>query len=342
MFQYLELLFLFDLQIVDQSLEEVLFVVFVVITVVVVVTVVALVALIDVVFVAEDGYVGDTAQFRTDVTDLILSWYYTLDTKLTRYTIPADYRDMFNFYIYTGGFGTDAGCSGTLPAGFWDDVPNCDTAGILRNTSGGGGCANTLGPPSKFQAPGRHGGVVLHESGHAIFGLIDEYCGDTWYPDEVADLPVMTNVWMTEAACLAQEAAEGWATGVCREISGEGGICPDGVWHYDGDWCIMDSADTDFDLACSRRISYVFDHWPTSSSDGVKLSLHIDANDVITLQGARLVDGHPDLGMQLGPFTGEIKSADGQIIHTFHIWDPRIELGDTKQVAAEADFEVVR
>ena len=103
----------------------------------------------------------------------------------------------------------------------------------------------------------------------------------------------------------------------------------------------MDSADTNFDLACSRRIAWTLENWPTSESRGVKCSLHIDSSDTITLKRAVMVEGHPDMGLQQGPFTGEILASDNQPIQTFSFWDYRIELGETKVVSSEADFELI-
>jgi len=165
---------------------------------------------IDLVFVPAQSYVGNWNQFVNDVIALIRNRYLNLDNHTT-YSLRSDYRNMFNFYVYTGGNGSyTTGCVGTLPANFWTDAPDADTAGLLLNSGAGGGCANSLGPPSRFRAPGRRGGVVIHESGHAIFGLIDEYCGCTWYPSTASDIPPNGNVWMSNASCQADLSSNSW------------------------------------------------------------------------------------------------------------------------------------
>jgi hypothetical protein len=263
---------------------------------------------------------------------------------MSDYVLPDDYRDKFNFYLYTGGYGTEEGCSGTVPEGYYTDVPDVDTTGILRDGSGGGGCANSEGTGTKFQAPGRHGGVVIHESGHAIFDLIDEYCGDTWYPSVAAQLPDMTNVWLSEEDCEAAATAEGWAGGLCTEIETLDTDCTpdaDDVWKYDNDWCVMDSADIDFDLACSRRIAHFFENVVPSWSEGILIKLHIAADDTISFLGAHVVEGHPDINLHGGPLTIEILLSNGQPFDSFRIWDPRVEKGDGGNFNPEIDFQII-
>jgi hypothetical protein len=300
--------------------------------------------IIDIVFLPEAGYTLAFTQFREDVIDLIRTRYFTLDTHTSGYALPADYKNKFNFYVYTGGYGTDEGCSGTVPEGFYADVPDVDTTGVLRNSDSGGGCANGQGIGTRFEAPGRLGGVVIHESGHAVFGLIDEYCGDTWYPSVEADLPDMTNVWLSEEDCEAAAAAEGWTDGMCVEIETLDTDCTpdaDEVWKYDNDWCVMDSANLDFDLACSRRIAHVLYSLAPTASEGILIRLHINADDEISFLGAHVVAGHPDPNLHEGPLAVEILSSDDQTIHSFSIWDPRVERGEGGSFNPEIDFPLI-
>jgi len=301
---------------------------------------------IDLVFIAMESYIGDTAQFRDDVVDVIRTRYLTLGDHVTGYRLRSDYRDMYNFYIYTGGFGLSTGCSGTFPTGFNADAPNRDTAALLYNADGGGGCANGLAPPSKFKAPGRSKGVIIHESGHAVWGLIDEYCGDTSYHSSELDAMPFNNIWNSQSDCLIEASAEGWSGGECREIDDHStGDCPSDMWKYDREWCVMHgqmrSPETDFDMACSRQIQHVFDTWPTSDSAGVLLSLHLSDSGEVSLIKAHRVDGHPDLGMQHGPFSAAIKLQDGTVVQQFEIRDPRIEFSENLVVSGSADFDVI-
>ncbi|MFW6186237.1 MAG: LamG-like jellyroll fold domain-containing protein, partial [Halobacteriota archaeon] len=308
----------------------------------------------DVVFVPADTYEGEMDQFETDITDFIRTGYFTLHLNTTpQYQLPFDYKDKFNFYIYTGGFATYTGCSGDIPAWTLSDIPGYDAIGVLNNSAtGGGGCADKLGPPCKFKAQARAPKLVLHESGHAIFGLVDEYCGKTWYPASESDLPPESNVWLSNATCKANATKEGWLNGTCRQImwdnaSTPGIDCIKNVWRYDPDTPNLDwmiacggsgpfcDADYRFWEADTRRIDYVLSNWGSSTAtSGIFLSLHINESGNITYQQSKVVGGHPDWGMQSGAFKGEIFSSSGEMLNQFGIFDPRIGFG------AKADMDI--
>jgi parallel beta-helix repeat protein len=331
---------------------------------------------IDVVFVPETGYRGSLNTFENDAINLIRERIFKLDSNTSSdYLIPTDFKDRFNFYIYTGNFGQRGQCSGILPVDFWDDCPHADNAAILRNSDSGGGCASHLGPPSKLIAPGRGGGVYIHESGHGIFGLVDEYKGDTYYTQN----DPLSNVWSSKAECEADAIAEGWdksrcwnfcPSGTVREKDSDSdgvidhwkAICDghncdnkwsndrnnipcndttDGWWKLDNDWCVMDSADDIFDIACSRKIRYSFHNWPSGRSKGILVKFHIDSGDNITEYESKVVNAHPDWGLQYEHFTGLIFSSSEQLLKRFGFWDPRIELGEPGVVNDEADFHLI-
>jgi len=299
---------------------------------------------IDVVFVPEKGYTLALEQFETDAIELIRTRYFTLADHIDGYFLPSDYRNMFNFYIYTGGFGNKTGCKGTLPEAFWEDAPDADTAALLKNAASGGGCSN-FGPPSRFIAPGRHGGVVIHESGHAIFSLIDEYCGCTWYPANYGESSHLGNIWFSESDCEGNASAASWGDGSCTELTCTP-TCDNvtknisGLWKYDHDWCVMDSARDDFGLACSRRISWVLNNWLPSASKGVMVGLRIDADGNFSEVSSKVVGGHPDWGFQPELYRAEVLSAGGQTLTSFGLWDPRISLGESMEYTPEVDFHV--
>ena len=283
--------------------------------------------LIDIVFVPEHSYSVDAAAFEAEVIDKIRNWYLRLD-EMCIDPLPADYKDRFNFYRYAGGFGTTATCSGTLPADFVTDAPFYDTAAILSKVDCG--CANSLGPPSKFISTGDEANIVIHESGHAVFGLVDEYCGRTHYEQNDPE----PNVWSSLASCQNDATNEGWTTGSCRQIAKTG--CTKNFYRYDPDdqepWAFMTvcshgcDADYEFGEACTRRINHMFDNWPAGRSRGVLVKFNIN-QDVITVLDSQVVDGHPDVGLQAESFTAEILSSNGELLEKYGIWDPRIEIG---------------
>ena len=189
-------------------------------------------------------------------------------------------------------------------------------------------------------AIGEREGQVIHESGHAIFGLVDQYCGCTYYEENTPT----TNVWDTFVGCQNDEIAQGWTDGSCTEINCNA-TC-DGTpttiqdwWKYDptglmdgsgflctaANVCTL-SADA-FGEACTWRMNWVFNNWPAGSSKGVLVNFNIN-QDVITELSSEVVEGHPDVGLQTEDFRVELLSAGDEVLQKYGIWDPRYEIGD--------------
>jgi len=245
---------------------------------------------IDVVFVpSETEYNGDTNQkipvdtytscrtaFENDVNRLISS-YLSLDSVTSRNIgLPADFRKRMNFYYYwdPDNF-ADAfdGCAGTLPAHFWENAPFTDVAVIVYPTYIGyytgppgkpNGCASGLGLGSHiwFKISADAGQLMYHENGHAMFGLVDTYCGNTYYVENDPD----PNVWSSESACIASAKAGGWDASVCHQISGmtsgsSSGTCIKPFWDWDPEPDIMGNGaySGTFGNSSTTRIKYIFD-----------------------------------------------------------------------------------
>jgi len=299
---------------------------------------------IDIVFIPETSYSSVLNDFREDVIWLI-GHYLRLHERTAHpiYMPGESYKDMFNFYRYTGGFGTPGDCAGHVPDGFWEDAPFTDVAGILVYGAGAG-CSSGLGPTSKFIATiGMPGLVIIpteniaiHETGHALFGLVDEYCGHTHYEQNNPE----PNVWSSPDNCQNDANAEGWTTGNCRQITFDdpatpGVDCSKNYWRYDPDMPRPDfmtacgsgcTAWYEFGEACTRRINYVFNNWPSGGSRGILVYLNIN-NGVVTELSSQIVDGHPDIGLQIEHFRAEAFSSAGELLDQWGIWDPRIEIG---------------
>jgi hypothetical protein len=223
-----------------------------------------------------DAYTGNQQRFIQDVNNKI-DVFLTLDT-LTSGSVglPRDFRERFNFYYYwdTGSY-ADAfdGCAGTLPNEFWNDAPFTDVAIILYPSYEGRysgppcepiGCANGLGPGSGswLKAPADSPMIFLHESGHVVFGLIDTYCGETYY---VENSP-FPNVWSSESSCKKNAEQERWDSTSCRQIlkpasSRSIDTCVKNFWKADTDPDIMGSGAYSgrFGNASTSRIRHIFD-----------------------------------------------------------------------------------
>lgn len=223
------------------------------------------------------AYTGDQQRFVSDVNNKVDNVFLKMDA-LTSGSVglPKDFRERFNFYYYwdTGSF-ADAfdGCAGTLPNEFWNDAPFTDVAIIMYPSYEGFysgspcepiGCANGLGPGSGswLKAPADSPMIFLHESGHVVFGLIDTYCGDTYY---VENSP-FPNVWSSESSCKKNAEQERWDTTSCRQIlkpasSRSKDPCVKNFWRADTDPDIMGSGAYSgrFGNASTSHIRHIFD-----------------------------------------------------------------------------------
>ena len=224
-----------------------------------------------------DTYTGDRQRFINDVNAKISTLFLRLDTLTSADVgLPADYYDRFNFYYYwdPDNF-ADAfdGCAGKLPDQFRKNAPATDVAIILYPSYLGfysdrscepNACANGLGPGSGswLKAPADSSMIFLHESGHVVFGLIDTYCGETYYRENTPS----PNVWSTQDACITTALQERWNISGCRQITKPAGsrtkeLCVKNFWKWDPDPDIMGSGAYSgrFGNASTLHIRYMLD-----------------------------------------------------------------------------------
>jgi hypothetical protein len=224
-----------------------------------------------------DTYTGDRQRFINDVTTKIIPLFSRLDTLTSAHVgLPSDYADRFNFYYYWDPEDeADAfeGCAGKLPEQFRKNAPATDAAIILYPSYLGiysgspcepNACANGLGPGSMSQlkAPVDSSMIFLHESGHLVFGLIDTYCGPTYYRENTPS----PNVWSTLDSCIASATQEHWNASECRQItkpatSRSPVACVKNFWKLDPDPDIMGSGAYSgrFGNASTLHIRYMLD-----------------------------------------------------------------------------------
>lgn len=99
--------------------------------------------------------------------------------------------------------------------------------------------------------------TLLHESGHATFGLADEYCGQTAYFQQ----KVFPNIYSTQAQCLADPLAVG-VTGACQQITNTN--CTKDWYRVEpgpstSDDLMTNAGHMTVNRADQRRIDFVFD-----------------------------------------------------------------------------------
>jgi hypothetical protein len=217
--------------------------------------------------ITSTGYVTDKNAFVADVNRIVNKSLFSLDSITSKTDpIPADYRDRFNIYYYydSAGF-ADAfsGCAGTVPEKFWQAVPFADVVVILYPTyyspdTGAPceptGCVNPGSGRRWMKTPADQSILFLHESGHAIFGLVDTYCDNTMYWQNDPD----PNVWSSQENCVKDAAGNAWDRAACRQIQQVNPTaCTKQFWRLDSDPDIMhDGYDGTFGEVSTRRITY--------------------------------------------------------------------------------------
>jgi len=213
--------------------------------------------------VACTTYSGSLPAFRTVVVENIRNGHQRLDN-FSADPVPVDFRSRFNFYIFWDGAtagdaypGTwcNQSCSGTFPPTFSGDAPFSDVGSLLYPPyyvgmpprTDAGGCENGDGPPALLKAPGFFLPVMMHETGHGAFFLIDTYCGKTAYTQNGPD----ANVWSSLQNCKndIKGRGAGWNDTSCRQITWNDpatAVSPDcekPFWRYDPDPDLMRSCD---------------------------------------------------------------------------------------------------
>ena len=228
--------------------------------------------------ITTDYYTAHEDNFKADVNNLIQKRFFSLDRLTSKSVgIPENYKERFNFYYYwdPDNF-ADAfqDCAGTLPKGFWNTAPFTDVAIIIYPTYGGyykgppcepHGCASGMGPGVNawFKNPADSGIIFMHETGHVVFGLIDTYCGPTYYTQNNPD----PNVWSSQSGCIRAAKDQNWNPAPCRQITlktvkGGAASCKKDFWRWDPDPDLMATASFSgkFGNASSLHIRYILDN----------------------------------------------------------------------------------
>jgi hypothetical protein len=166
------------------------------------------------------------------------------------YSDIENYRGLYNFY-YSGFQGNyEELCVFTDPTNMANLTAIGDTIAILHQTD-----LRDCRSGNKMSSEIDYDKTLIHESGHALFGLQDEYCCDSNYAEQAC----VANIWNSLAGCEAD------ATDISHPASNCTQLCDSATcinfWYIDPegtDGCIMGdsqhNAGSDFGKACHRRI----------------------------------------------------------------------------------------
>ena len=155
---------------------------------------------INIVFVKDKDYGGNQAQFTADIQTLVNNGYLANP-------IFTNNACKFNVYFHDGEGDYQEVCKKwELPDDFDEDCPFSNTAVIVFR-SDDRACRNGDRFSVQFNEPN----TLLHESGHALFALSDEYCCD----GSSAEGGSCKNTFNSQANCVAYANAHGLISANC-------------------------------------------------------------------------------------------------------------------------------
>jgi hypothetical protein len=164
---------------------------------------------LDIIFIPD----GDIPleEFRTRISSVVNDKYFAYE--VYRGNPEIAYRKLYNFY-YTPKFGDYSElCRFTRPANYPTLQQIGDALAILhKETLRDCKSGNLISSEIDYEK------TLIHENGHILFGLQDEYCCDSSYQQ----MPQMPNIWRTRAACEAEAASLAYSPSMCTQISREG------------------------------------------------------------------------------------------------------------------------
>ncbi|BBO87759.1 hypothetical protein [Desulfosarcina ovata] len=305
---------------------------------------------IDVIFVPEEDY-GAPADIDTWLPNFIQDVQDQIDQRLNAAAPVTGNLDSFNFY-YTRTQG-EITTVHNLPADITRVAPWADAYAILHIATFGDW--TQWGPPTTLSAEGAVGRSFIHEAGHGLFGLADEYDDAPGCRTARFEPNPNPNVWDAEADCRADVTSEGWGDpDDCWLFS----TCTSGWWKFTTTRFIMDDG-TQFangwGQPATRRIQWIIDNNPgtapaeAGSSGETDKSIWMNirvSGGVFTLEEeSYVVAGPPSNRSNGGAFRVKVFSNGNAQLEEFGIHDPRILQAEEGYAGPtwrdEANFQLV-
>lgn len=209
---------------------------------------------LDVIFIPDTDIT--LASFRDQIDDLIRDRYFRYETY--RGDVGSPSGAMYNFYYsqISGDIYRDSknNCRFTNPANMAVIEPRGDVIAFMHRLQMQD-CRVGKRFGSEIGTNGEKS--LIHESGHALFGLSDEYSGPTSYPVQAC----MPNIYRSLSACEQDAPNLGLPKTACTRLSGKN------LWRSDpagATGCIMGDAQynqsSNHGPADRRRINWRFGH----------------------------------------------------------------------------------
>lgn len=293
----------------------------------------------DIVFIPDNDY-GSAADIDTWLPTFLDHIDDQLDLRLDGAAPVTGNLCKFNFY-YTKRQGVAS--SKTLPADLTLVAPFADSFVIFHTAVFGDSCAmstpSIYGAEGEISAATQNGRSFIHESGHGLFGLADEYdgCSTTYFqPDP------MPNIWATETLGEDDATSEGWD--------------PDDIWKFtdcQDDWWKLGTTEyIMFDgtrfaygwgVPGERRIQWFLDQFPACAAGeasfasaplaekSIWLNIQVSADVFTLIDESFVVDSPPNYLPRRHDFVVKVFSNGGELLGEYEINDPR-------RIIAESDY----
>jgi len=283
---------------------------------------------IDVVFVPDQTYNGDMELFKKHIDQLINGSY--------KQSPPIrDNLNKFNFYYIEDESWTNwSGGGHNLPESLKTECSFYDAAAIIHTDS-----HRDFRSGKKLSSEYDSNGTFVHESGHAIFNVADEYCCDSryWKPSP------FPNIYPNESDCRQDATNEGWNPNDCNffcdpnDTSGGENHCGEGWWRSDPDPDIMRNSGggsvNPFQRADLRNIYWTFDQYPNETirtlssiqedKKVIILDLYFENNSVNLSEAKIIYNGAPDYVGDNGDLSFKIIK-NSSLVREIKMWDPRL------------------
>ncbi len=308
---------------------------------------------LDLVFVPDDDY-GDADNIDSWLPVFLGHINTQIDQRLgAKSPVSGTLDSSFNFYyIRNQGSVNDNNCAerGSMPDDLLTECPFADGVVVLHVTEFGD-CSTVDQRPNIYSAEGPIGRSFIHESGHGLFGLADEYDGPTHYfqPDP------NPNIWASQDACRSYAAGVGWDANDCTKFTDRQGdwwkvgttryIMFDGT-HFDNGWGVP----------AERRIEGVLDEYQSSvaqaaselpspvPASATQLNMTLSQAGFVVNRAVRLGDDPPNQLRGVYAYRARFLDFSGRQLGEFGFGDPRIkyaESGYTGPIYLEsADFSL--
>lgn len=201
-------------------------------------------AKLDVVFIPDTDIT--LSSFRSLLDEVVEDLYfkYVSDIRI--------WRGLYNFY-YSGQQGNyEQFCNFTMPSNMANLAAVGDTIAFLHQAE-----LTDCRLGNLMSSEINYDKTLIHETGHALFDLRDEYYGQTNYAQQAC----YPNIWDNLADCEADASQISHSPSFCSQIC-SGANCVN-FWRIDPttpNGCIMGpsqhNADSEFGKACQRRIRW--------------------------------------------------------------------------------------